>query len=135
MAVAAAAMCEPAYAAPDSAGGVPRSIFAAPHSAGAVAVRAVPSGESADGGRAVAMARADDAAFCEMCVREDGRAHCAALSGEGIRHATPHPGPSAVHAGGGSDHLVERSGSACARAGTDQRPRPPDLHLLQLLRV
>ncbi|MBC9725021.1 hypothetical protein H8R17_08610 [Streptomyces sp. TRM68367] len=85
-------------------------------------------------GRAVATAMPDGAAACEQCA-QDGRASCHAPVPDAVRATSPGPQPGAT-SGCGESYIPAPSAQALLTDHlTGVVSRPPDLHLLQRLRV
>ncbi|MGW0732378.1 hypothetical protein [Streptomyces sp. NPDC002851] len=116
---AASAVCDPAMAAPGYSG------VTAVHQ---VAADGASDGDASDPATI-------DAARCELCSDDDGPRPCADPDGEGVRDTVPYTGPYAVPDRGQPCAPDQRAPLASARDGAVAAPRPPDLHLLQLLRV
>ncbi|UGY93637.1 hypothetical protein [Streptomyces gobiensis] len=86
-------------------------------------------------GHTVAGPHAADQVPCEECVREDSPRHCGLPVPDGVRDTSPHAGPWGIPEGGQVSVPASSAHPATASIPGGPAPRPPDLHLLQLLRV
>ncbi|AXK34400.1 hypothetical protein DVA86_18855 [Streptomyces armeniacus] len=93
-----------------------------------------------DGSRtAQEIGHGEGASICEACVREDAGGHCGGHVPDAVRSAVPPGGtgcPGVVADTAGGARVLDSGGSAdVGPPGAVAAARPPDLHLLQLLRV